>query len=266
MINIFAQVLPKQNSANQIAVDTGIQVIKEYNHTGYLTYEGALILAWSSIFLATSTIANVVNLIKVGGTARKNIIAYLQPEHFQDKEYIEDILNEMLLTSQSDRVCLGILHNGTSWGNLHFTKMSVRYEARRIGIESVKTILVDVDIERIKEEVRGYSDSEFKYFSKEDSNLSPGCVAYLDNFGIKSVYSRLLSSKESMTNKLFNKFIKPKEVGIYAILELQKISDEPTHIRGAEEQAKTKQKLEELYQKLLWTMDRVRKGKRLTCR
>lgn len=263
MVNQLAY-LPteKQQSDHNISVETGIQIIKQYKDTGYLTYDGALVLGVIGLFLTANIITNIINLIEAGETARKNVVAYLKPEHFQDREYIENILKEMLTTSQSDRVCLGILHNGTNWGKLHFTKMTVKYEARRQGIESVKNILKDIDIERISEEIKKYSEDEFKHFSRKDSTLSPGCIVYLDSLGIKSVYSRLLSSKESITNKLFNRFFKPKEVGVYAILEMQRLTEEEEY-RYSD---CTQQKLEELYKKLLWAMDRVRTGKRLVGR
>lgn len=264
MVNQIAHApTEKQQSNQQISVETGIQIIKQYKDTGYLTYDGALVLGVIGLFLTANIITNIINLVEAGETARKNITAYLKPDHFQDKEYIENILKDMLTTSHSDRVCLGIFHNGSNWGNLHFTKMSVKYEARRQGIESVKNILKDIDIERISEEIKAYSEEEFRHFSIEDSNLSPGCIIYLDNLGIKSVWSRLLSSKESISSKLLSKFIKPKEVGVYAILEIQSLSEESKENSYS---ADTEQKLEDLYKKLLWAVDRVRRGKKVVGR
>lgn len=264
MVNQLAQTpTEKQQSNHQISVETGIQIIKQYKDSGYLTYDGALVLGVIGLFLTANIITNIINLVEAGEVAKKNITAYLKPEHFEDREYIENILKEMLQVSHSDRVCLGIFHNGTNWGNLHFTKMSVKYEARRQGIESVKPILKDIDIERIAEDIRAYTDTEFRYFSRENLGINPGCIVYLDSLGIKSVCCRLLSSKESIGNKLFRRFFKPKEVGVYAILELQSLSEES---REDKDPTSTKQKLEELYKKLVWAMDRVRKGKKLVGR
>lgn len=247
-------------SANKIAVDTGIQIIKEYKNTGYLSWEGAAILAACFLIVFANTVTTIFNLAKTGQTIKRNVTAYLNKEDFQDKAVIEAILRDMLEVSQSDRVCLGILHNGTGWGAVHFTKMSVRYEARRVGIESVKGVFKDIDIDRISEEIVAAEVDRFTYFTRDDKRLNAGCTAYLDSLGIKSVYTRLLSSKESLTGKLLSRFIKPKEVGVYAILELQNITEEEDLISADD---KVKQQVEELYQKLVWSMERVRKGKKL---
>lgn len=260
VLNDLYKANQQPESANKIAVDTGIQIIKEYRNTGYLSWEGATILCVCVFFVLANTITTIFNLAKTGQTIKRNVTAYLNKEDFQEKAVIEAILKDMLEVSESDRVCLGILHNGTGWGALHFTKMTVRYEARKAGIESVKGVFKDIDIDKISEEIVEAEVDRFTYFTREDKRLNVGCAAYLDSLGIKSVYTRLMSSKESLTGKLLSKLIKPKEVGVYAILELQKITEEADLINVDD---KVKQQVEELYQKLVWSMERVRKGKKL---
>lgn len=229
-------------SANSIAVDTGIQIIKEYNQIGYLSWDGAAILAACGTILVANTVTNIVNLVKVGGTASRNAIIYLTDNHFKETEYIEGILRDLLVASDSDRVCLGVLHNGERWGSKHFTKMTIAYETRKSGIASVKALFKGVDIEKIREELKVSIHTEFTSFNRSDPGLSSGCKIYLDSVGIKSVISRLLRSKE----------------GTYGILELQKLSERESGIDD-----RKSQQLDEIYNRLFWAMDRVRKGKKL---
>jgi hypothetical protein len=229
-------------TANKIAVDTGIQVIKSYKDTGYLSWDGAAILAACGTVLVANTITNIVNLVRIGNTVSRNAITYLTESHFKETEYIEGILRDLLTASDSDRVCLGVLHNGERWGSKHFTKMTVAYETRKSGIASVKPVFKAVDIEKISEELRIATHTEFISFKRSDLGLSSGCKIYLDTVGIKSVSTRLLRSKE----------------GVYAILELQKLSES----ESVKDDSKS-QKLEEIYNRLSWAMDRVRKGKKL---
>lgn len=240
--DLFKANQQKPENANEIAVDTGIQVIKSYKDTGYLSWDGVFILAACGTVLVANTITNIVNLVKIGNTVSRNAITYLTEGHFKETEYIEGILRDLLTASDSDRVCLGVLHNGERWGSKHFTKMTVAYETRKYGIASVKPVFKAVDIEKIKEELRISKNTEFTSFNRSDSGLSNGCKEYLDSVGIKSVSSRLLKSKE----------------GTYAILELQKLSE-----RELVKDDSESQKLDEIYNRLSWAMDRVRKGKKL---
>jgi hypothetical protein len=146
------------------------------------------------------------------------------------------------VASDSDRVCLGVLHNGERWGSKHFTKMTIAYETRKSGIASVKSLFRGVDIEKVREELRIATHTEFVSFKRSDSGLSSGCKTYLDTVGIKSVSTRLLRSKE----------------GVYGILELQKLSESESVIDDSKSQ-----QLEEIYNRLSWAIDRVRKGKKL---
>lgn len=229
-------------TSNNIAVDTGIQIIKEYKNTGYLSWDGAAILAACGTVLIANTVTNIINLVSIGNTAARNAIIYLSDTHFKETEYIEGILRDLLVASDSDRVCLGILHNGERWGSKHFTKMTIAYETRKSGISSIKSLFKGVDIEKVREELRIATHTKFITFNRSDSGLSRGCQVYLDSVGIKSVSTRLLRSKE----------------GVYGILELQKLSENNLVMNDNKSE-----QTEEIYNKLSWAMDRVRKGKKL---
>jgi hypothetical protein len=241
--NLYKAQQEKQpQTANKIAVDKGIQLIKEYKNTGYLSWDGAAILVASGIILIVNTITNIVSLIKIGNTVRRNAITYLSDNHFKETDYIEGILRELLIVSDSDRVCLGVLHNGEYWGSKHFTKMTIAYETKKSGINSIKYLFRGVDIEKISSELKSATHTEFTNFNRIDSNLSTGCKEYLDTLGIKSVSTRLLRSKE----------------GVYGILELQKLSERDLKINSVKSQQQ-----EEIFNKLSWAMDRVRKGQKI---
>ena len=231
----------KPETANKIAVDTGIQIWKEYKNTGYLSWDGAAILVACGTILVTNAITNIINLVRVGNGI-SNAITYLTDSHFKETEYIEGILRDLLVASDSDRVCLGVLHNGERWGSKHFTKMTIAYETRKSGIASVKSLFRGVDIEKVREELRIATHTKFISFKRSDLDLSSGCRVYLDSVGIRSVTTRLLRSKE----------------GVYGILELQKLSESESVIDDSKSQ-----QLEEIYNRLSWAMDRVRKGKKL---
>ncbi|WP_206758472.1 hypothetical protein [Calothrix sp. FACHB-1219] len=137
-------------------------------------------------------------------------MTYVTAHSVKQRQYIDFILEELLLVTSSNRAVLGLFHNGTRLGAISFTSMSVFHEAVDANTNSLKSRFKNVPIEKIEEEILKGLNSPHEFIKYSiDQELPPGCLKYLNRNGIHTVYSRVLMN----SNK-----------GMYGILEIQYLS------------------------------------------
>lgn len=183
-------------------------------------------------------------------TPLRDVLRSLTKRDLKKNEEIENILLELLWTSKADRVCVGLLHNGLTAGNIHFDKISVMYEVTRPNITSIKPTIQNINISVIYKHLIDSSALQFIKYSRDEA-IDSSYSKFLDYMGINTVYSRLLiNSKKSTANK--------EDKPIYGIVELYYIND-------TEENLYSENKVRELdilYNKLSTCLERHIKDKR----
>lgn len=165
----------------------------------------------------------------------------LTKKYFKEIDFVEDLLEELLLLTKADRVCVGVFHNGQVWGHFHFMKMTIAYEACKHGISSIKKLYANVPIEKIKNQLQIVNVDEFSIFNRND-NLEPECVRYLDSQNLKGILSRLLTNKKGE---------------VIAILEAQRLCG----YFGKEDLSDSR--LEPTFNRLMHNLSLINEGKEL---
>lgn len=149
----------------------------------------------NTLIIAITIVKFIMPAVKTIDKLTKSSYSFLTKSYFKEVKYVEDILENILLLTEADRVCVGVFHNGDKWGSFHFMKMSIIYEAKRPGIQSFKKTFQSVPIERLIEEIKSVSEGYFSLFNKSDS-LSVGCQQHMDANGISAISSRLISKNQ----------------------------------------------------------------------
>lgn len=223
----------------QLTIQTELDQIETALAKPTLTIFDYFVVINSSLIL---TIA-LLNYIRLSKSPLTNVISYLSKEDIKQRQMVEGILKEMLGLSNAHRVVIGLFHNGTSVGSLHFQKMSVFYEALSPSASSLKMAFKDVEAYKLEQEVLKGSPDKFSKYSRQDPDLDPECKKYLDTQGLNTIYSRLLVSKK----------------GVFGILEIQYVEDvelEVLHNNYVSRQ------LEQIFNKLRRALENVRKSRK----
>lgn len=138
----------------------------------------------------------IIPTIKTLDKLAKSSYSFLSKSYIKDVNYVEDILENILLLTDSDRVCVGVFHNGENWGSFHFLKMSIIYEATRPGIQAFKKRFQSIPLERISTEINNITTQEFRIFNYS-ADLPVGCCQYMDANGLSSISSRLIATSNN---------------------------------------------------------------------
>ena len=165
----------------------------------------------------------------------------LTKNYFKEIDYIEDILEEIMILTDSDRVCVGVFHNGDTWGQFHFLKMTIIYEARKQGITSIKKIYNNVPLEKIKEQLQKIKEDKFYIFNRKN-DFSVECMQYLDSQNLKGILSRLISNKKG---------------DVIAILESQRLGGYFSQLDLNDP------RLEPTFNRLVYSLSLINEGKQL---
>lgn len=157
------------------------------------------------IVIILTLITSILNGKKLAYLTKSNILAYLNNDNIKNVLYIENLLEKLLLLTNSSRICVGLFHNGTSIGSYSFKKMSIIYEAKRSDTKSIKNNYKDVELARLYKHLAKVNTDNFTFSSRDDDSLDKECIQYLDFLNLTAVYSILLSDSK----------------GVYGILEIQ---------------------------------------------
>jgi hypothetical protein len=196
----------------RIVVDSTERVLKDYVDTGHLPSESITILAFTAIVLISNLLTNILNLVKLSEVLYTNISTGISKKQLEFIEYVEKTLYELVEVTDTDRACIGLFHNGKTWGSVHFLKMSILYEARRDGVSSIRRKFQNVEVEGIREEIAISHSDKFTKISITDERLSDSCKYYLRSVGINTAYTRKIVDKNG---------------NILGIMELQNTVDRP---------------------------------------
>lgn len=173
----------------------------------------------------------------------KSSYTLLIKSYIKEVKYVEDILENILLLTKADRVCVGVFHNGDNWGSFHFLKMSIIYEATKPGIQSFKKRFQAVPIENILTEIKNITSTEFKVFTYSE-DLSQGCKQHMDASGLSSIASRLISKGENEDN-------------IIAVINCHKVTGNFSGVAFSEPD------IEREFNRLCWALTRINESKAL---
>jgi hypothetical protein len=204
-----------------------------------ITKDGIITLSES-----ITVILSLIILYKSFADKGKDVITFISRERIEEQAYINSLLREFLGVTQCHRICIGIFHNGTKAGSIHFRKMSIVYEALSHGVSSIKNKVQSKSIIEFEDEILKYSDSEFTRYSIEDSDIKPECRKHLDFIGVHTIYSRLLSIKK----------------GGYGIMQLQFIDKPDFEIFNTLDKI---QSAEKIFNKISTALDYIAKGKKI---
>jgi len=189
-------------------------------------FDGAILL--STALVLVQQWMNRLSILKV---ATKDILAFVSKRDLAKKTEIENLLHEIRAITACDRVAVGLFHNGTTIGNIHFTKMSLVYEAVKDGIVSLKTTVKDIAIEHIEAEILLGNSEEFMRIDVDDSKLDPKCKKYLDSLSISTVYTRLLQfGNDNIYGIMQLHYFKPCEKSIIGDRQIQRIFNKATSL------------------------------------
>lgn len=155
----------------------------------------------NTIILIITVTKLILPAVKTIDRLAKSSYTFINNSYFKEVKYVEDILENILLLTQSDRVCIGVFHNGDKWGSFHFMKMSIIYEAVKPGIQSFKKKFHSVPIEKLLDEIKTINTSEFKIFNY-NSDLNIGCRQHMDTCGLTSISSRLISKNSEASDSI----------------------------------------------------------------
>lgn len=161
--------------------------------------------------IASITTLTVViyNRIKEIHKPIKTAIAYFSHNDIKEKQAVESVLQNFIKLTGCHRVCIGLFHNGSGAGSIHFKKMTITHEAKKPGIVSFISRFRNVDLYKIEAELLMSNSYAFTHISADHAKLDSGCKNYMVSNGLKYVLCRQLLCKK----------------GIYGIIELQFVED-----------------------------------------
>lgn len=225
--------LESKEKIQTIQSDT-LKIIRKENN---ITTEEYISLFINFIILLTLVIKVIQPLTDIV----KPLKVKLTKKYFKEISFIEDLLEELLLLTKADRVCVGVFHNGQVWGHFHFMKMTIAYEACKYGITSIKKLYANVPLEKIKNQLQVVDEDKFSIFNRDD-DLEPECIKYLDSQNLKGILSRLITNKKGE---------------VIAILEAQRLCS----YFGNEDLSDSR--LEPTFNRLIHNLSLINEGKEL---
>jgi hypothetical protein len=157
----------------------------------------------------TTLIVVIYNHIKEMHTPIKTAVSYFSHSEIKEKQAVESVLENFIKLTGCHRVCIGLFHNGSGAGSIHFKKMSVTHEAKKPGISSFISRFRNIDLYKVEPELLLSNSYEFISISVNDSSLDSGCKNYMISNGLKYILCRQLLCKK----------------GIYGIIELHFVEE-----------------------------------------
>lgn len=191
--------------SNQIEVNPSLNTTEVLNTNLLKHEEGSSFIAFlilsSSVLSLIISIVNHLNILTL--PIRNRITEYTNKEREQIL-IVENTLREYLVIAGCQRVVIGLFHNGTSVGAIHFKKMTISHECTTNETISIKSKFDNVSLAKLDQELNKSSSYSFTKFDIKDDSLPVGCKSYMSENGIQRVLTRLLTNRK----------------GIYGILEL----------------------------------------------
>lgn len=179
--------------ANRVPQDVQIDnLLRAYRDSGF---PGVLeVLVLMTIALVYNSLMITISKFRIDKTAMTDIISFITKDDIKFTEQIEDILNQLLVLVNCDRVVIGIFHNGSSLGHLHNSYVSIEYEVTADGISSIKEEVKKIPIRKIQTEISNGLETSNKFikYNRKDNNLPQKCIQHLDNINVEEIWSRLL--------------------------------------------------------------------------
>lgn len=166
--------------------------------------DGSFILYFFLIVFIIQKVNDLFSFIKNIVELPKQVIDtyhYVTKEDLILLDRIDDLMNQLLGVLDADRIAVAKIHNGTYDNtNAHIMKFSMIYEVISNKVIANKSLVQNISLDFIKEEISLGSTECFQRFDR--SKLDSLCDLYLDRIGINTKYYKLLSIKNRIYGML----------------------------------------------------------------
>lgn len=138
----------------------------------------------------------IKNTVKLAKQFQQGRINSMLPA--RETQRVRDLLAQAAVIAKSDRVTLGVFHNGhLSSRGYHMEHLAIAYAYERPGMASLPELHRDVPISEIQRELRGIWQSPRQQVMLKADDIGPDsaeCALYLERRALKAIRLHLLTS------------------------------------------------------------------------